>query len=101
VSINAASLEDGPVALPALLRRTDQISEGFMDMTTHDPGAQFPSGDLPQTAQRWQSFEEFYELAYPRLLRLGVALVWSKAIAEDHVQDACQNLCALCNTRRA
>ncbi len=36
----------------------------------------------------WGSFEEFYEAAYPRLLRLSVALVWSRAIAEDHVQDA-------------
>jgi RNA polymerase sigma factor (sigma-70 family) len=37
---------------------------------------------------RWQNFDEFYVSIYPRLLRLGVALVWSKAVAEDHVQDA-------------
>ena len=37
---------------------------------------------------QWANFDEFYQSMYPRLLRLGVALIWSKALAEDHVQDA-------------
>jgi RNA polymerase sigma-70 factor (sigma-E family) len=37
---------------------------------------------------QWANFDEFYQFTYPRLLRLGVALVWSRAAAEDHVQDA-------------
>ncbi len=36
----------------------------------------------------WANFDEFYQFTYPRLLRLSVALVWSRAAAEDHVQDA-------------
>jgi RNA polymerase sigma-70 factor (sigma-E family) len=37
---------------------------------------------------QWANFDEFYQFTYPRLLRLGVALVWSRTAAEDHVQDA-------------
>ena len=59
----------------------DQSTTPFAD----DPGAQRANEFAPQ---RWQNFEEFYHSTYPRMLRLGVALVWSKAVAEDHVQDA-------------
>jgi DNA-directed RNA polymerase specialized sigma24 family protein len=68
--------------------RTDQISEDSVDTASHDADRQLKCEHFSQAPGRSQSFEEFYESAYPRLLRLGVALVWSKTIAEDHVQDA-------------
>jgi RNA polymerase sigma-70 factor (sigma-E family) len=48
----------------------------------------FEPADSGAPRTHWDSFDEFYAAAYPRLLRLGVALVWSKATAEDHLQNA-------------
>jgi RNA polymerase sigma-70 factor (sigma-E family) len=67
------------------IRQPDQGTD-WSPPTEHTTISGPPDIGLPRT--HWDSFDEFYAAAYPRLLRLGVALVWSKATAEDHLQNA-------------
>jgi RNA polymerase sigma factor (sigma-70 family) len=67
------------------IRQPDQVTD-WSPPTQHTSISGPPDIGVPRT--HWDNFDEFYAAVYPRLLRLGVALVWSKAMAEDHLQDA-------------
>jgi RNA polymerase sigma factor (sigma-70 family) len=81
----------------SLRARSDSDASAAPRQDLEQPHNELPLGQ-PQASpeflgsrrapNQWAHFDEFYQSMYPRLLRLGVALVWSKAVAEDHVQDA-------------
>jgi RNA polymerase sigma factor (sigma-70 family) len=84
-----AMFPEEPTLSRSFRARNDLDSESTEDEFLRQDQRADQDFRLPNAAGiRWKDFEEFYDSAYPRLLRLSVALVWSKAVAEDHVQDA-------------
>jgi RNA polymerase sigma factor (sigma-70 family) len=99
-SDNLGTLADNSCCREGAVSPNELSQDTQLDQRTTNCGSQLdPSTGLfaePQVQHRadefvapgWQNFDEFYQSTYPRMLRLAVALVWSKAVAEDHVQDS-------------
>jgi RNA polymerase sigma factor (sigma-70 family) len=83
-SLRARSDSDGDVSASP---RQD-LEQPHNELPLEQPQASPEFLGSRRVPNQWAHFDEFYQSMYPRLLRLGVALVWSKAVAEDHVQDA-------------